>query len=368
MDLELREIANEVKAELDRVGQGYRAGMQKLQSELDHVRTAMNRSRRGEGDAKVKVDTVEDKAFKAYLRRGDTALEPIERKALTVSDDPRGGFLAPAATSTEIIRALKEASPLRRLGRSLETGAGSLELPKQTAGSAAQWVGELEQRPESNLDFGGVDIPLHELATYVDVSVRLLEDAAFNVEDLLNEDLAEAFAAAESTAFLTGNGIKKPIGILTSADLTSVPSGDATKVTGDGLIDLVYSIKPTYRAAGAFLMSNSTAAACRKLKSTDGNYLWNENRLVIAGQPPTLLGYAVEIDDGMPAVAANSLPIVFGAWAKAFYVLNKPNGLTVLRDPYSVATVGKVRFHSRMRVGAALVRGEAIKALKIATS
>ena len=365
--MELDNIADEIKVELDRFGRESRGRFGKLQDQIDAIKTALNRSRRG-FSPETKVETEADLAFKKYVRKGIEALEPIEVKALTVSDDPRGGYLAPAATSAEIIKALRELSPLRRLGRSLDTAAGSLELPKQTAGTAAQWVGEVEQRTESNIDVGGIDIPLHELATYVDVSARLLEDSSFVIEDLLNADLGEAFAAAEATAFLTGNGIKKPIGILASSDLTSVVSGDATKVTGDGLIDLVYSIKPTYRANSAFLMSNSTAAACRKLKSTDGNYLWNENRLVIAGQPPALLGYPVEIDDGMPSVTGNALPILFGDWKKAFYILNKPNGMSVLRDPYSVATSGKVRFHARMRVGAALVRAEAIKAQKIASS
>ena len=362
------EVAEEVKREIERFGDESNDRFRGLKREIDEIRTALNRSRRGTGESEQKGDTAEDKAFRTYIRQGVEALEPAERKALTVSDDPRGGYLAPAATSQEIIKVLREASPLRRLGRSLETGAGSLELPKQTAGTTAQWVGEVETRTESNIDFGGIEIVLHELATYVDVSARLLDDSAFAIDEILNDDLGEAFAGAESTAFLTGNGIKKPVGILASPDLTNVVSGDGTKVTGDGLIDLVYSIKPTYRANSSFLMSNTTAAACRKLKSTDGNYLWNENRLVIAGQPPTLLGYPVEIDDGMPAVTGGALAILFGDWKKAFYILGKPQGMSILRDPYSVATVGKVRFHARMRVGAALVRAEAIKAQKISAS
>lgn len=366
--MEFEELGYQVKAEIERLGVDIKTWRRNYDERLAQVSTALNRAVRFNDTEQKGMETAEDKAFKAYLRKGVEALEPIERKALTVSDDTRGGYLAPAATSQEIIRALREASPLRRLGRSLETGAGSLEIPKQTAGTTAGWVGEIEQRAESNLDFGQVDIPLHEMATYVDVSARLLDDAAFAIEGLLNEDLAEAFAASESTAFLAGTGVKKPLGILASGDLVTVPSGHATLVTGDGLIDLVYAVKPSYRRNAAWLMSNATAAAVRKLKATDGNYLWNEDRLVIAGQPATLLGYPVEIDDGMPSVAAGALPILFGDWSRAFYILNKPNGLSVLRDPYSVALTGKIRFHARMRVGSALVRAEAIRALRVAAS
>jgi HK97 family phage major capsid protein len=366
--MDVSEIALSVKAELDRIGNDYMTRQARYEKHLDEMSAALTRLSRG-NPGELKVESEADRAFKSYLRKGVETLEPLERKALTVSDDPRGGFLAPAETAREIIRLLREASPMRRLGRTLDTTAGSLELPKQTAGTAAAWVGEVEQRTESNLDFGQVDLPLHELATYVDASARLLEDSAFDIESLMNQDLAEAFAAAESTAFLTGNGVKKPTGILAAADLVTVPSGDANLITGDGLISLAYKLKPSYRRNAAWLMNNTTAAAVRKLKSAaDGTYLWQDQGRLIAGQPPTLLGYPVEIDDGMPNIAAGSHPILFGDFGRAFFIVGKANGMSVLRDPYSVATTGKVRFHARMRVGAALVRSEAIAAQRIATS
>ena len=368
--MDLDHIAVEIKTELGRIGDDAKRRMDRQDQVIDELSAALQRVWRGGGGGDLKApEAPETKAFRAYMRKGVEALEPDERKALTVSDDPRGGYLAPPETSREIIRLLREASPLRRLGRTLETGAGSLSLPKQTAGTAASWVGEVETRTESNLDFGDVDLPLHELATYVDASARLLEDSAFDIESLINADLGEAFAAAESASFLTGNGVKKPVGMLQAGDLVTVASGDANLVTGDGLISLVYRLKPSYRRNASWLMNNTTAAAIRKLKSAaDGTYLWQDQGRLIAGQPPMLLGYPVEIDDGMPNIAANALPILFGDFSRAFYIVGKANGLSVLRDRYSVATTGKVRFHARMRVGAALVRSEALAAQKISAS
>ena len=43
-------------------------------------------------------------------------------------------------------------------------------------------------------------------------------------------------------------------------------------------------------------------------------------------------------------------------------------GISLLRDEYSVATSGLVRFHFRKRVGGGVTRAEAIKKLKIATT
>ena len=80
----------------------------------------------------------------------------------------------------------------------------------------SKWVGETETRPSTDATFGGITIPLHELACYVDVTVRLLEDSAITIETLLAILLGEAFAGAEGQAFLTGSGSKRPLGALMS--------------------------------------------------------------------------------------------------------------------------------------------------------
>lgn len=69
----------------------------------------------------------------------------------------------------------------------------------------------------------------------------------------------------------------------------------------------------------------------------------------------------------MDDIGANKFPIAFGDFASAFRIYDR-TALSLLRDPYSVATSGLVRFHARRRVGARVVRAEAIRTLKIAAS
>jgi hypothetical protein len=66
----------------------------------------------------------------------------------------------------------------------------------------------------------------------------------------------------------------------------------------------------------------------------------------------------------MPDIAPNAYPIAFGDWSTAYRVYDKPTGFSVLRDPFSVATKGLVRFHARRRVGGQVVMAEAVKTLK----
>ena len=69
----------------------------------------------------------------------------------------------------------------------------------------------------------------------------------------------------------------------------------------------------------------------------------------------------------MPDVAANAFPIVFGDINSAYRIYDRI-GLTLLRDPFTQATNGIIRFHARRRVGGDVVLAEAILKLKIATS
>lgn len=318
-----------------------------------------------------KVKTEEDRVFAKYLRRGRDALDFNEHKTLHVATDTSGGYLAPTQFVAELQRAIREASPIRRLARNFVTDKGSISVPKQTNSSVAYWVGELEaNRPGTDINFGQVEIPLHELATYIDVSLRLLEDSDLPIDELIATELGESFAAAESVAWLTGTGVRQPFGMLASPSLASVPSGDATAILPDALIRLAHAVPAAYRRNGRWLMSTATAAAIRMLKDADNRYLWAENTAgLLPGVPSSLLGYPVEIDDAMPAIAANARPVLFGDFGRGIWVLDKSkDGVSILQDPFTLRGSGLLRFHGRKRVGGGLVRPDALAVMRVAVS
>ena len=259
-------------------------------------------------------ETLAHKAFTAYLQKGQDALEPLERKALTTGNDAGAGFLAPASFMPDLLRSLVEVSPIRDLARDLRTGAGAVSMPVQGSSTTAGWVGEVELRPETSITVGMVEIQLHELAAFVDISKRLLEDAAIGVDQLVAEDLGEQFGVIEGAAFSAGNGVKKPVGFLTdAAGLPFVPSLSATDIAPDSLINMVYSLKTPYAANGTWVMNRNTLAAIRKLKDNQNRYLWSEGAQgVVAGQPGILLGKPVAVDPTMPDIAAGTYPVAFG--------------------------------------------------------
>ncbi|OYX14378.1 MAG: hypothetical protein B7Z15_04130, partial [Rhizobiales bacterium 32-66-8] len=197
---------------------------EKLVDRLDKIEAKLNRPRTGETKD---GPTDEQKAFSVYIRRGDAGLSADERKALVVATDATAGYLAPTEFAAEILKKLREHSPVRQFAKVVQVGGRDIRYPRRTGSTAATWVDETEARTESAPSYEQVVLTPHELATFVEVSRQLLEDNAYNLEGELAEDLAESFALAEGTAFLAGDGDGKPKGILNAAGITQMISGAA---------------------------------------------------------------------------------------------------------------------------------------------
>lgn len=363
-DLEVKQALADLEKSVDgKVTTALEAALKPAQDEIKGLKAEIVALKRPGAEAEDEPK-LEEKAFWGFVRSGAEVLEPEERKSLIVSDDARGGFLAPEQFEALLQKELVEISPIRQAARVTPTSAGRVVWPKRTATPTAHWVGETEERQETAPAYGQVALDVHEMAAYIDVSNVMLEDSAIDIAAELASDFAEEFGRLEGIAFLNGDGIKKPQGLLQSG-IASVINGHAANVSADKLIDLIYGLPAAYRNRGSFMLNGSTIAAVRKLKDTQGAYLWQES--FQAGQPATLLGRPVIEAPDMPDIADGATPIIFGDFASGYRIADRV-GLSILRDPYSVATKGLVRFHGRRRVGGGTVRTEAFRALKMSAA
>lgn len=341
------------------------AGLAEIRGRLDRAETVLRRPGGGGADNRPAAE-VETRAWDGFIRRGREALSADEIRSLRVSDDTAGGYIAPDSFVPELQRNVVLFSPVRQVARVMAIGTGAATLPKRTGGMTASWVGENDPRPETTVTFGQNRYEVAEIAAYVDVSNAMLEDSAFDVGALLTFEFAEEFGKKESTAFVTGNGIVKPMGFMSDAGLAYTPSGDASKITADGLIDLFHAVPTPYRGNAVWMMNSTTLGAIRKLKDGTGNYLVLTAGL--AGQvTTTILGRPVLEAPDMPDVAGGAFPIAFGDFSAGYRIFDRIP-LSILRDPYSQATNGMVRFHGRRRVAGGIGKAEALRKLKIATS
>lgn len=333
-----------------------------INEKLDNLETVLKRP--GSGYDTKAVDSRLE-AFDLYCRKGVEHLTDVEKKALTVSNDSTGGYLAPPEYVNELLKTVTEISPIRSVARIRSTGQRSVQVPKRTSTFSAAWVAESGTRSETTgYNVGLEEIPCHEHYAMVDISEQDLEDTVFDLEAEMQSEFAEQFAKAEGAAFVTGNSVGKPEGIMTNGDVGESVSGHASTLTADGLITLVHSVKSEYGRNGTFIFNRTTLAAIRKLKDTAGQYVFQTGMSLQAGVPNTVLGSPyIEVTD-MPDVAANAYPLAFGDFRRAYMIVDRVQ-LAVLRDVYTQATSGNVRYIARRRVGGQIVQAEAIVKLKV---
>jgi HK97 family phage major capsid protein len=357
------------------------AAVSSLQAELDAANTriaAMNLNGSGKGAPNPHA-AAHKAAFETWFRRGqDAGLGDLEVKAaLSTQSKPDGGFVVPTEMETTIDRILGTVSALRGLSTVRPIGTGTYTKNVNMGGSNSGWVGEEEARTETatptlrELEFNVMEIYAEPYATQT-----VLDDAMINLEAWLADEVSIDFAEKEGAAFITGNGVKRPRGVLTYPTVvnslytwgnigfvnTGAAAAFAATNPGDAFVDTYYALKAGYRANATWLTSDPVMGAIRKFKDGQGNYLWAPP--TGPGELPTILGKPVVTDDNMPALGANAFPVAFGDFRRGYLVLDR-QGIRVLRNPYKVN--GKVAFYTTKRVGGGVQNFEAIKLLRCST-
>ena len=311
----------------------------------------------------------EHKAFMQYVRKGIDGVAEV--KALSTDDDSQGGYATSPTIRSQIIRELVALSPFRNYAARETITGNELQIPTEAGTSfESGWVGERSARNETKANsLGMLKIPLHEMYAKPMATQTMLDDTSFNVEQWITSRTSESFALREGDAFINGDGVGKPEGILTVDGVTGnnayVKSGKPTGsndpwISSDAMRKLEYALKAPYARNATFMMKRSTVLELMLLKDTTGRYLWQP--ALTAGQPSTFDGYPIAENEDMPAVAANAFPVLFGDFARAYQIVDKAT-VGMLRDPFSSKPF--VEFYTTARVGGKVVMAEAVKAMVI---
>lgn len=319
------------------------------------------------------------KAFMAFTRKGDV------QAALSTGSDPDGGYAVPTVIDSQIETLLVNQSPMRTICNVVPITTPNYHKLVNLGGTASGWVGETDSRPETGTpSLAKLEPYMGEIYANPAATQQSLDDMGFDVESFLVDNIVEEFAVQEGTAFISGNGTKKPKGLLTyptattadasrafgtlqyliSGDAAGFISATATASPADCLVNLIYSLKAGYRQGAVWLMNSNTLSVVSKFKdAVNGLPIWQ--RGLVEGQPSTLLGYSIVEDENMPDIGAGSLPIAFGNFKRGYTIVDRI-GTKMLRDPYSNKPY--VHFYTTKRIGGMLVNSQAIKLLKIAAS
>ncbi len=332
----------------------------------------MRTMRTGESpEAKQERSKDFSKRFRTWLSSGDPRpfsfegryISPREERAfsgntqnITTAGD--GGNWVPNEFERRLWAVANNTNVMRSICSQSNTNEGTLYIPTLSGGATAAFAAEEGDYNATQITAGVVTIACHKMTAYIPVTEEIINDSAFDMENEVASAIGRAFGDLEENWLVLGDGTNDPHGVTAEAG-AGVTAASTTTVTGDELMELIHSLKPRYRNNGTLLTSDAMVLKIRKLKDGNGQYLWQPG--LVAGTPDRLLSYPVAISDQMPTPAASAKSIIFGDFQ--YYRIADRIGMTLIRDPYTNAHQGVVRFTASKRVGGRIILTEAFKKL-----
>lgn len=328
------------------------------------------------------------RAIEKYIRKGENVLSDEERKLIDFNrmdysgmpDEVKvmvsaaadlGGFFAGTDLSSKFIEKLFLISPLRGLADSQTIGGEKLLMPSEGGtDTGVFWTDEqtgFQASTDPNL--GMLEIYARELSGYLKLSRQNLEDSVFDIEAFILRRLTRQFAQKEGTAFIKGDGINRPEGIITNGSINSFTSTTASNIKPADIVQVMHKGKSGYRKTSTWLMSNNTIGVLRLFIDSQNRPLWtmfgDQFVETLYGRPIVETPDLVDPASGAVTYTTGDIPIVFGDFSQGYQIVDRV-GLTfqTLKELYAIQN--QVAYLARMRVGGRVVLPEAITKLVIA--
>ncbi len=319
-----------------------------------------------------------DPGFERFIRTGDRSGIREQRDlgydiqgiGAPVASIPTSVFV-PQGFVQDIEVALKFYGEVLSISRDMPTLTGA-PLPYPTTDDTsieAEIIGEGQPVGTQVVGIGNVVFQAWKYSTkLVQVSLELLQDAAFDIDRFLIERFAIRLARKWEDDFVNGTGDSMPRGLLLDAQLGATANGaaenapdgsdfDATNSIGTtDLLNLIFSVDPFYRKNGTFVMHDYTHQVLSELLDKFGRPLFMPNPQT--GKLESIFGYPIKRNNYMPQLAPTSpatapVVILFGDFDK--YVVRRVKDLSVLRLVERYAELGLVGFLGFARMDARLV-------------
>lgn len=297
----------------------------------------------------------ETKAFNDYLRKGTTS-DIIVKSLSTIEGE--AGVAIIHDLNKKIISALNTKSVMRKLA-SIETiSTSALDLILEDGNFTSGWIGEAAERAVTDSSkLKKKTIFIHELYAQPKATQKLIDDSAIDLNSWLSERLTDSFVKAENEAFITGDGDKKPFGILSNGDIEKVQA-EAT-VTPALLLHLINKLSEEHLNNASFVMNRTTLAAVQGLKDESGRFIWQQSLSDPLKQ--SIFGIPVFCSSHMPNIGEDNLAIAVGDFKTAYKIVDRA-GVGIMRDPYTEKPF--VKFYAVKRVGGDVIVPSAIKFAK----
>lgn len=309
-------------------------------------------------------------AFADYVASGGK-----RTNGLFTGNDAKGGYLAPTTWVMDLIKALDNSVFMRQLATVLPpmTTGASLGFPTlDTDPGDDDWTDEVpasDISEDDNLTLGKREFVPHLLTKMVKVSRKLIRAAVMDPVQIVFERLLYVEQITEEKAFLTGNGVKRPLGVFTASSHgistgRDVACASTTEPAGDDIINALYSLKEQYMRNATGIFHRDMVKRIRKLKTGDGQYLWQPG--IAAGQPNTILDRPFVMSEYAPNTFTTGQYIgIFGDFKAGYWIADSlAHEIEILDQLFALKNQNG--FVSRKETDGAPVLEEAFARIKLA--
>jgi HK97 family phage major capsid protein len=296
-----------------------------------------------------------------------------EARDLQAGTPSAGGYLVDTdLLAASFIELLRNRMVVRVAGARVLSGlVGDVDIPKQTGGATAYWLGEGGAPTESQQTLGQVVLRPKTVGAYTDVTRRLLKQSSLDVEMFVRDDLATVLALAIDYVALHGPGAaNQPLGVAGTSGIGSVAGGtDGLAPAWSHIVDLETEVAVDNADLGRLAyITNSAVRGVLKQVFTNATY----GEIPVWTNTPTP---GVGEMNGYPAHATNQVSstltkgtssgvcsaIFFGNWADL--IIGMWGVLDILVDPYTHSTSGSVRVVALQDVDVAVRHAESFAAM-----
>ena len=264
----------------------------------------------------------------------------------------------------KLVEALEENNIFRGMATVIRTSSGTRKIPIAEDTGEASWIDEGEEIPESDTTFGQTMLSAYKLGTMIKISNELLNDSAFDLATYIARRFGVRMGNAEERAFITGDGVGKPLGLLaeTGGAKVGVTAAQKDAVSFDEIFKLYYALKAPYRKKAQFLCNEALVLQLMTIKDNNGNYIWKPGLEI--GKPDTLLNRPLKTSAFMPEIKGGSKVMAFGDYSY-YWVADRQNR-TFRRLNELYARTDQVGFLTTQRVDGKLILPEAVQLLQMA--
>lgn len=276
------------------------------------------------------------KGFGEFL--GKVKTKSSEIKDLSEVSGDGGGYLVPESYSNEILRIALEGSVVRNSGaRVIPMTSNILKIPalqmsSNAAGSiyggvAAYWGSENASMTESQPKFDRIRLELKKLYGYCEDPNELEDDAMISMSALLTQMFGDVLAFEEDYNFINGDGVNKPLGVLTAPCLVTVSRTTTSEIRTLDIINMMGRFNGSLDRA-KLCVNQTVLPYIYQLRDANDNYIWHPGNSGSMATAPlgTIYGIPIKVTEKCPAVGTTG-DVILSDWG--YYLIGDKGGLRI---------------------------------------